>query len=103
MFGAVKHDLFEILHLEVSMSLTVAGGLSIKKSKEAKAIWEAWRFGRHGDLGGYVSNFKEATGDLGANGLTLANHSQVKPSQAKSRSSQSVECGWTKMCQEGAT
>ena len=31
-----------------------------------KAIWEA------------LSQFKEATGDLGANGLTLASHSQVK-------------------------
>ena len=31
--------------------------------------------------------FKEATGDLEANDLTLVSHSQVKPSQAKSRPS----------------
>ena len=53
------------------------------------------------DLGTFNLS-KEATGDLGANGLTLASHSLVRPSQAKSRSSQSVECGWTMMCQEGA-
>ena len=46
---------------------------------EAKAIWEAWQFGR------LCLNFKEATGDLGANGLTLASHRQVKPTKVKSK------------------